>query len=307
MDDQLTQHFEHERPRLRAVALRMLGSAAEADDAVQEAWLRLDRTVGNADADAIDNLSAWLTTVVTRVCLNLLRSRRQRAEIPLEPPSPGSSAHVADPVIARESLDDPLHDPERQAVLADSVGAALLVVLDTLGPDERVAFVLHDLFAVPFDEIARMLDRTPASTRQLATRARRRVQGREPGASAAESRRRQRRVVDAFFAAARGGDMAALVAVLHPDIVFRIDTGPDPRRNVEISGASTVAGQAVIFGPDSPPAQPALVNGMPGAVVIVDGRLLSVSAFTLRDGVIVAIDALADPARLAGIDVSVLG
>ncbi len=306
MDDQLTQRFERERPRLRAMALRMLGSATEAEDVVQETWLRLDRTVANTDAVAIDNLSAWLTTVATRVCLNLLRSRRQRAEIPLEPPASVASAHVADPVIARESLHDPRHDPERQAVLADSVGAALLVVLDTLGPDERVAFVLHDLFAVPFDDIARMLDRTPASTRQLATRARRRVQGREPGAAASESRRRQREVVDAFFAAARGGDMAALVAVLHPDIVFRIDAGSEPR-NVVISGASTVASQAVIFGPDSPPVQPALVNGMPGAVVIVDGRLLSVSAFTVRDGLIVAIDALADPARLAGIDVSVLG
>jgi len=298
MDDQLTQLFEQQRARLRAVALRMLGSSAEAEDAVQEAWLRLNRS----DAGAIDNLGAWLTTVVTRVCLNLLRTRRQRAEDPLDP----IPARVADPVIAREALDDPRHEPERQAVLADSVGIAMLVVLDTLGPDERVAFVLHDLFAVPFDEIARMLDRTPASTRQLAARARRRVQGREPGASISESRLRQRQVVDAFFAAARGGDLAALVAVLHPDIVFRIDFGPDPRRNVAISGAATVAGQAVIFGPDSPAPRPALVNGMPGAVVIVDGRLLSVSAFTLRDGLIVAVDALADPARLAGIDVSVL-
>jgi RNA polymerase sigma-70 factor (ECF subfamily) len=298
MDDQLTQRFEQQRPRLRAVALRMLGSASEADDAVQEAWLRLERT----DADTIDNLGAWLTTVVTRVCLNLLRTRRQRAEDPLDPISP----HVADPVIAREALEDPRHDPERQAVLSDSVEVALLVVLDTLGPDERVAFVLHDLFAVPFDEIARMLDRTPASTRQLATRARRRVQGREPGAAVAESRRRQRQVVDAFFAAARGGDMQALVAVLHPDIVFRIDAGADPRRNVSISGAATVAGQAIIFGPGSPMQQPALVNGMPGAVVIVGGQLQSVSAFTVREGLIVAIDALADPARLARIDVSVL-
>ncbi|MEP6843333.1 MAG: sigma-70 family RNA polymerase sigma factor [Pseudolysinimonas sp.] len=308
MDNQLTHRFEAERPRLRAMAIRMLGSSTDADDAVQEAWLRLDRT----DASTLENLNAWLTTVVTRVCLNLLRSRRQRAEVPLEVVGPRAlSPHVGDPVISREELGDgsrdPRHDPERQAVLADSIGAAMLVVLDTLGPDERVAFVMHDMFAVPFDEIARMLDRTPSSARQLATRARRRVQGREPAASVGEQRRRQRQVVDAFFAAARGGDMAALVAVLHPDIVFRIDAGTDRRRNVAISGASNVAGQAVIFGPGSPLPQPALVNGTPGAVVIVDGRLVSVAAFTVRAGLIVAIDALADPARLAEIDISILG
>jgi RNA polymerase sigma-70 factor, ECF subfamily len=302
-DEQLTKRFERERPRLLAVATRMLGSSIEAQDAVQEAWLRLERTARAAEGPAgIDELGAWLTTVVTRISLNVLRSRRQRAESPLEL----LDSSVVDPIVARE----PAHDPEHEAVLADSVGVAMLVVLEALSPDERVAFVLHDMFAVPFDQVARMLDRTPASARQLATRARRRVRGRaasgEGGAPDAGSARRQRRVVDAFFAAARGGDFDALMAVLHPDVVFRIDAGPGSPASVALSGARKVAGQAAIFGPASPAPRPALVNGMPGAVVIVGGRLLSVSSFTLRDGLVVAVDALTDPARLAGIDVSCL-
>ncbi len=303
-DDRLTMRFERERPRLLAVATRMLGSSVEAQDAVQEAWLRLERTAraDKADDDGIDELGAWLTTVVTRISLNVLRSRRQRAESSLEL----LDSRVVDPVIAAE----PSRDPELEAVLADSVGVAMLVVLDALAPDERVAFVLHDMFAVPFDQIARMLDRTPASARQLATRARRRVQGRAGGADAQAggpgSVRRQRQVVDAFFAAARAGDFEALMAVLHPDVVFRIDSGPGSPASVAIAGARQVAGQAVSFGPASPAPSAALVNGMPGAVVIVGGRLLSASSFTLRGGLVVAVDSLADPARLAGIDVSAL-
>ena len=299
-DEQLTTRFETERPRLLAIATRILGSSIEAQDAVQEAWLRLARTARAEGADPIEEIGAWLTTVVTRICLNVLRSRRQRAESPLEL----LDTRVADPTITVE----PKGDPEREAVLADSVGVAMLVVLEALAPDERVAFVLHDMFAVPFAQIAQMLDRTPASARQLATRARRRVQGRggESGVVAPDpgSARRQRQLVDAFFAAARAGDFEALVAVLHPDVVFRIDAGPGSPLGVDLSGAREVASQAVIFGPASPPPQAVLVNGSPGAVVIVDGRLLSVSSFTIRDGLIARVDALADPARLAGINVS---
>ncbi|KOX35411.1 RNA polymerase sigma 70 [Saccharothrix sp. NRRL B-16348] len=259
----------------------MLGSVAEADDAVQDAWLRLDR----ADTSEVENLGAWLTTVVARLCLNVLRSRETRREDSFD-------VHVPDPVI---SYDDGT-DPEYEAVLAESVGLALLVVLDTLTPAERLAFVLHDMFAVPFDEIAAVIEKSTAATRQLASRARRRVQGRVPTPDADLTR--QREVVDAFFAAARDGDLDALVAVLDPDVVLRSDAGTGSRFTVTLSGARTVAGRAVTFGQLSPFARPALVNGAAGVVVVADGRPLSVMGFIVAGGRIVAIDVLADSARL---------
>ncbi|WP_447009996.1 sigma-70 family RNA polymerase sigma factor [Saccharothrix hoggarensis] len=280
--DGLSRLFEEHRPRLRAVAYRVLGSLSEADDAVQDAWLRLDRT----DTDEIGNLGGWLTTVVARVCLNVLRTRGRRAEEPFD-------VHVPDPVV---SHDDGTH-PEHEALLADSVGLALMVVLDTLTPAERVAFVLHDLFAVPFDEIAALVGKSTAATRQLAARARRRVRDRAPAPDADLAR--QREVVNAFFAAARDGDLDALVAVLDPDVVLRSDGGAGSRLTVTLSGARTVAGQAVTFGQLYPLARPALVNGAAGVVVAADGRPLSVMAFTVADGRIVAIDVLADQERLA--------
>ena len=283
MDDRtlLTARFEEHRSHLRAVAYRMLGSVAEADDAVQDAWLRFDR----ADTSEVENLGAWLTTVVARLCLNVLRSREQRREDSFD-------VHLPDPVIG---YDDGT-DPEREAVLADSVGLALLVVLDTLTPAERLAFVLHDMFAVPFDEIAAVIEKSTAATRQLASRARRRVQGQVPTADT--DRTRQREVVDAFFAAARDGDLDALVAVLDPDVVLRSDGGAGSRFTVTLSGARTVAGQAVTFGRLFPFARPALVNGAAGVVVVADGRPLSVMGFTVTGGRIVAIDVLADSERL---------
>ncbi|MER8186682.1 RNA polymerase sigma factor SigJ [Kitasatospora sp. NPDC094015] len=286
----LTERFEANRPRLRAVAYRMLGSLSEAEDAVQEAWLRLARTGG----EDIENLDAWLTTVVARLCLNVLRSHERRGEEPLE-------ARIPDPLIDRE---DGGH-PEHQALLADSVGLALLVVLDTLGPAERLAFVLHDMFAVPFDEIAPLIERTPAAARQLASRARRRVQGQAPVPD--PDLGRQREVVGAFFAAARDGDLDALVAVLDPDVVLRSDGGVvRARRTVVLRGARTVAGQAVTFGGLAPFVRPALINGTAGVVVAAQGRRLSVMAFTVTAGRIVAIDVLADPERLAALDLSAL-
>jgi RNA polymerase sigma factor (sigma-70 family) len=285
-DDLLTARFEENRPRLRAVAYRMLGSPTEADDALQDAWLRIHR----AGAGDVDNVDAWLTTVVARVCLNVLRSRRQRREEPLD-------VQVPDPVVSRESG----ADPEREAVLADSVGLALLVVLETLTPTERLAFVLHDLFAVPFEDIAPMIDRTPTAARQLASRARRRVQGQAPAPDA--DRSAQRAVVDAFFAAARDGDFEGLVAVLDPDVVLRSDGGQARERMTQlIRGAHTVAAQALTFGRLSPFVRPALVNGAAGVVVVAQGRPLSVMAFTVRGGRIAAIDVLADPERLQRLD-----
>ncbi|MER7459043.1 RNA polymerase sigma factor SigJ [Micromonospora sp. NPDC126480] len=282
----LTARFEQERGRLRAVAYRMLGSLSEAEDAVQEAWLRISR----ADTDEVENLDAWLTTVVARVCLNLLRSRRSRPEDPVD-------VHVPDPVVSSE---DAAH-PERAAVLADSVGLALLVVLDTLTPAERIAFVLHDMFAVPFDEIGPMIDRSPAAARQLASRARRRVRGQAPVPD--PDLGRQRAVVDAFFAAARDGDFDGLVAVLHPEVVLRSDGGTARARHTTVfSGARTVAAQAITFGRLSPFARPALVNGAAGAVVVADGNPLSVMGFTVTGGRIVAIDVVADPDRLRRLD-----
>ncbi|NUW43921.1 RNA polymerase sigma factor SigJ [Nonomuraea rhodomycinica] len=289
--DWLTRRFEEERPHLRAVAYRMLGSVSEAEDAVQDAWLRLDR----ADTRDVDNLGAWLTTVVARVCLNVLRSREHRREDPLD-------VRVPDPIIGPEEG----ADPEHEAVLSDSVGLAMLVVLETLTPAERLAFVLHDMFAVPFEEIAPMIDRSPAAARQLASRARRRVRGQAP--SPDPDLGRQRDVVNAFLAAARDGDFDGLVAALHPDVVLRSDGGTTRgRHTVLISGARAVAAQAVTFGRLSPFARPVLINGSAGVVVAAEGRRpVSVMAFTVAGGRIVAIDVLSDPERLNGLDLTAL-
>ncbi|MEU4549072.1 RNA polymerase sigma factor SigJ [Nonomuraea dietziae] len=293
MDDGelLAMRFEEHRARLRAVAYRMLGSVSEADDAVQEAWLRLSR----ADTSDVENLGAWLTTVVGRLCLNALRSRDNRREEPLE-------GRMPDPII---SLDGGVVDPEHEALLADSVGLALLVVLETLAPAERLAFVLHDMFAVPFDEIAPLIERTPAATRQLASRARRRVQGHAPVPD--PDLTRQRDVVNAFFAAARDGDFDALVAVLDPNVVLRSDGGTArARHTVTFHGAQTVAAQAVTFGRLSPFARPALINGAAGVVVAAGGRPLSVMGFIVTDGKVTAIDVIADPDRLNQLDLGPL-
>jgi RNA polymerase sigma factor (sigma-70 family) len=271
--------FESHRPHLRAVAYRMLGSLAEADDAVQEAWLRASR----ADTSNVDNLGAWLTTVVSRICLNMLRSRR---DLPLD-------VRVPDPIISPESG----VDPEHEAVLSNAVGLALLVILETLSPAERVAFVLHDMFAVPFEEIAPVIDRSPAATRQLASRARRRVQGQVPPPD--PDLRRQRAVVDAFFAASRDGDLDALVAVLDPDVVLRSDGGTArPRLNLVLHGAQAVSRQAFTSRALSPFVHRALVNGVAGVVVAPQGKPTFVMAFTVVNDRIVAIDVLADPDRI---------
>ena len=285
-----TEGFEEYRIHLRAVAYRTLGSVNEADDAVQEAWLRFNRS----DTSGVENLGGWLTTVVARVCLNMLRSRRSRREDSLE-------AHMPDPIVSPE---DGIN-PEHEALLADSVGLALQVILDTLAPAERLAFVLHDMFGVPFDEVAAIVDRTPTAARQLASRARRRVRSApEPDADLA----RQREVVDAFFAAARDGDLEALVAVLDPDVVVRSDGGAArPHASFVAHGAWTVAEQALTFARLSPFAQPSLVNGAAGVVVAPHGRPFAVMGFTVRGGKIVAIDALADPARLRQLDLAVFG
>jgi RNA polymerase sigma-70 factor (ECF subfamily) len=265
----------------------MLGSLSEADDAVQESWLRLSRS----DTSDIENLRGWLTTVVARVCLNVLRSRRTRREEPLD-------IRVPDPVVSR----DDGTQPEHEALLADSVGLALLVVLETLGPAERLAFVLHDMFGVPFDEIAALVDRSPAATRQLASRARRRVHGAAPVPDADVAG--QRRVVDAFFAAARDGDFDALVAVLHPDVVSRGDGGPGA--SAVSRGAQEVAARALTFARLAPFVRPALVNGAAGVVVAPHGEPFSVMGFTVVGGKIVEIDAITDPERLRALDLAVL-
>jgi RNA polymerase sigma factor (sigma-70 family) len=284
----LTEQFERHRARLRAVAYRMLGSLSEADDAVQEAWLRAAR----AETKDIGDPGAWLTTVVARVCLNMLRSRANRREQPLD-------VHVPDPLVGPASG----MDPADQAVLADAVGLALLVVLETLTPAERIAFVLHDMFAVPFEEIAPMVERSPAATRQLASRARRRVQGQAPAPDPDVAR--QREVVGAFFAAARDGDLDGLIAVLHPDVVLRADGGTTPSRpTFTVRGAEQVARQAVTGERFAPFVRPALINGAAGVVVVARGRVLSVMGFTVADGRIVAIDVLWDPVRLADLDLS---
>jgi RNA polymerase sigma factor (sigma-70 family) len=289
----LAKRFEEHRSHLRAVAYRMLGSIGEADDAVQQAWLRLSRS----DTGGIENLGGWLTTVVGRVCLNMLRSRSSRREVPLDE-SPG--ARVPDPILGRADGTD----PEHEALLADSVGLALLVVLETLSPAERLAFVLHDMFAVPFDEIAPIVGRKPAAARQLASRARRRVRGGAPVPDADLAA--QREVVDAFLAAARDGDFDALVAVLDPDVVLRADHGPMPTGAPrEVRGAEAVAGQALTFSRRGLLVRPVLVNGAAGAVSTRDGEPFSVVGFTVRGGKIVAIDILADPPRLARLDLTI--
>jgi RNA polymerase sigma-70 factor, ECF subfamily len=288
--DHLADRFDADRARLRTVAYRMLGSLSEADDAVQEAWLRLSR----ADASRVENLGGWLTTVVGRVCLDMLRSRRNRREEPLD-------VHMPDPIVSREND----IDPEQGALHTESVGLALLVVLETLDPAERLAFVLHDMFAVPFDAIAPILGRSTTAARQLASRARRRVRGAAPLPDTDLSR--QREVVDAFFAAARDGEFDALVAVLDPEIVLRSDGGvARPAATVLVRGAAAVAGQALAFGRLHPFVRPALVNGVAGVVVAPHRRPFSVMAFTVRGGRIVEIDVLADPDRLRQLDLAVL-
>jgi RNA polymerase sigma-70 factor (ECF subfamily) len=289
-DDALTAAFEDHRTHLRAVAYRMLGSLAEADDAVQEAWIRVHR----AGAAGVDNMGGWLTTVVARVCLNVLRARRARPEEPLD-------VHLPEPIVDRADGTD----PEHEALLADSVGLALLVVLDTLSPAERLSFVLHDMFAVPFEEIAAITDRTPAAARQLASRARRRVQGAAPVPDPDVAR--QREVVDAFLAASQEGDFDRLVAVLDPDVVLRAEMGGGVRRRVR--GAAEVAGQALFWAQVTAKGferRPVLVNGAAGAVAFHDGAPVSLMGCTVVDGRIVAIDILADRSRLARMDLSAL-
>ncbi|MFD4263616.1 RNA polymerase sigma factor SigJ [Streptomyces sp. NPDC058534] len=292
----LAERFEEHRGQLKAVAYRMLGSAAEAEDAVQEAWLRLDRT----GADGIENLGAWLTTVTGRVCLDLLRSRTARRE---EPMTEGFDTFVPDPVV--RAL--PQADPEQEALHTDSVGIALLVVLETLEPAERLAFVLHDMFAVPFDDIARIVERSPAATRQLASRARRRVRDATPAAD--PDLGRQRRAVEAFLAASRAGDFEALVSVLHPDVVLRADAGAPargPAASKVVTGARTVATGAFHFRHLAGAARVVLVNGAVGTVAVSEGRPRSVTYVTVVDGLITGLYILSDPERLARLDLSAL-
>ena len=279
----LADRFDEHRRHLHAVAYRMLGSLSEADDAVQDAWLRFSR----AGVDDVENLGGWLTTIVARVCFNTLRARKRRRE-------EGLGVRLPDPILApQEGL-----QPDEEAVLADSVGLALLVVLDTLTPAERLAFVLHDMFKLPFEEIAPMVGRSPDAARQLASRARRRVRGAEVPPRDPDLVR-QRAVVDAFFAAARGGDFAALVSLLDPEVVLRADGGPRrPALSKVVQGARAVAEQAVMFALPAAELHPALVNGAAGVVVTVDRRPVSVMGFTVTAGKIVEIDAIADPQRV---------
>lgn len=278
--DWQTEEFERNRRRLEAVAYRMLGSRNEAEDAVQEAWLRLSRS----DTEAVENLAGWLTTVVARVSLDMLRSRRARRE---------DYVALPEPIVTIEN------GPADEAVLADSVGLALLVVLDTLTPAERLAFVLHDMFGVTFDEIAAILDRSEAATRQLASRARRRVRGATPRTD--PDLREQRRVVDAFLAAARAGDFEGLIKVLDPDVVFRADRGPRGAR-MPIHGASEVAETILARGTRfAPHARPAIVNGNAGVIVVAGKKPIAVVSFSVADGRIVEIDLVADPAKLHGL------
>jgi len=289
-EDWLAERFEANRTHLRGVAFRMLGSLTEADDAVQEAWIRLSRT----DTSDVDNLRAWLTTVVGRVCLNMLRSRKTRRESSLE-------THIPDPIVSPEEG----MDPEQEALLGDSVGLAMLVVLDSLTPAERVAFVLHDVFAVPFDAIAPIVGRTPTAARQLASRARRRVQGAPVPDVDLDG---QWAVVDAFLAAAREGDFERLVAILDPEVVLRSDGGPArPGLTTLVRGAQTVATQALAFRQLAETATRVLVNGIPGGVAWApDGSPFSVVALTVKGGRIVAIDILADPDRLGELDLTLV-
>jgi RNA polymerase sigma factor (sigma-70 family) len=285
-NDWLAEHFEENRTHLRAVAYRMLGSRSDAEDAVQESWLRLSRS----GTSGVENLGGWLTTVVARVCLDVLRSRKSQGEVPLD-------AHAPEPIVSR---DDRTH-PEHEALLADAVGPALLVVLETLAPAERVAFVLHDMFDLPFDEIAPIVGCSPAAARQLASRARRRVRG---AAVADADFTRQREVVDAFLAASRGGDFEALLAVLDPDVVLRADGAA-----VQMGASSEVGGAAAVaktFSGRARVAQPALVNGAVGAVWSPGGKPRVVFGFTITRGKIVEINLVADPERLRQLDVAIL-
>jgi RNA polymerase sigma factor (sigma-70 family) len=290
MDECLAERFEENRTHLRAVAYRMLGSLSEADDAVQETWLRLSQS----RPGGLDNLSGWLTTVVGRVCLDILRSRRSRREEPL-------SVRLPEPIISPQSQ----LDPEQQALLAEGVGLALLVVLDTLRPAERLAFVLHDMFAVPFEEIAPLVGRSPAAVRQLASRARRRVQ--ETAEIPDADLTRQRAAVDAFLAAARGGNFDALLRVLDPDVVLRADHGADPLgASRVVRGARAVAEGALAFSRYGRFARPALVNGAAGLVAASHGRSFAVMGFIVKGGKIVEIDVLTDPERLRRLDLAAL-
>jgi RNA polymerase sigma-70 factor (ECF subfamily) len=284
------ERFEAARPRLEAIAYRLLGSASEAEDAVQEAWIRLSRT----DVSGVENLRGWLTTVVARVCLDMLRTRASRREDPLD-------THVPDPII--RSIGREPEGPEADAMRADSVGLALLVVLEKLEPAERLAFVLHDVFGMTFEEIAPIVDRSVVATRQLASRARRRVQGQAPTPDA--DLRQQRRVVDAFLAAAQKGDFEALLGVLDPDIVLRADGGAVKGMSRLVRGAQAVVAQAAAFSKINLSDQIVLVNGNVGVVTrLPDGRLFSVVAFTIANGKVVEMDILADPERLSRLDVS---
>jgi RNA polymerase sigma factor (sigma-70 family) len=290
MDDQewLAERFQAQRPQLRGVAYRLLGSLSEADDALQESWLRLSR----ADTSDIENLGGWFTTIVARVSLNMLRSRKSKREQPLE-------AGIPDPIIS--SPNGP--EPEQEALIADSVGLALLVVLDTLPPAERLAFVLHDVFAVPFDEIATITERSPEAARKLASRARRRVQEGAPAPDADLAR--QWSVLNAFTAASEEGDFEALMAVLDPEIVLREDDGSQrPRASLVLQGARAVAERAQSFRHLAGTARRVLVNGAVGALVMPEGRPFALLAFTVTDGKIVQIDVLSDPARLSALDLS---
>jgi RNA polymerase sigma factor (sigma-70 family) len=288
----LAERFEDHRAHLRAVAYRMLGSLTEADDAVQDTWLRLSRS----GADGVENLGGWLTTIVARVCLNMLRARTTRREEAL-------GVHLPDPVISPQGM----LQPDEEAVLADSVGLALLVVLDTLSPAERLAFVLHDMFQLPFEEIAPMVGRSPTAARQLASRARRRVKGAELPAPDPDLAR-QRDVVDAFFLAARGGDFDALVALLDPEVVLRADFGAGrPAASRVVRGPAAVARQALVGAIPGAELHDALVNGAAGVVVTVAGRPLAVLGFTVAEGRILEIDAIADPDRVRRIAAAVLG
>ncbi|WP_306318513.1 MULTISPECIES: sigma-70 family RNA polymerase sigma factor [unclassified Streptomyces] len=294
--DDLVTRFEAERGRLRSVAYRMLGSLSEAEDAVQEGWLRLQR-VSSDGSDDVRNLSGWLTTVVGRICLDMLRARSSRREEPLEDGSDGSDGlvevRVPDPVVRPA-------DPVQEAELADSVGLALLVVLDTLAPAERLAFVLHDMFAVPFEELAPVVERTPAATRQLASRARRRVQGATvpPDTSLA----RQREVVDAWLAATRVGDFEALLELLDPDVLLRVDAGGGTASGL-LRGSLAVAKQAAFYGKLAQAAYPAVVGDTLGIVQAPRGQVVGVLAFTFRGGKVVGVDIIADPPRLAALGI----
>ncbi len=281
--DLLAEWFDASRDRLRAIAYRMLGSLSEVDDALQETWLRASQ----AGTESVGNPDGWLTTILARVCLNMLRSRRSRREEPL-------GTRLPDPLVGPAP-----GDPEQEAILAESIGLALLVVVQTLAPAERLAFVLHDVFDLPFDAIAAILDRSPAATRQLASRARRRVRG-APGAPDADVSS-QHRVVDAFFAAARRGDLDALVAALDPEVVLRADLGPTPASRT-VRGVSLVLRYA--RAPAGAVVLPALVNGAPGAVILRRGHVFSVMGFTVRGGRIIEIDVLGDPARLRRLDLA---